>query len=118
MGYPGNGSYPLLKTVKEQFHQLLVAPAPPPPVAAKFQQAYPNPFSRTVTIPFVTYLPGEVKVEVYNVLGQRIAILQRGYLPAGTYSLHWSGFGHPSGTYVCSLTLGIQRIATKIVLLH
>ncbi len=121
MGYPGNGTYPLLKTVKQQFSKFLakpLPPTPPPPIAAKFQQPYPNPFSRSVTIPLVINVAGDVDVEVYNVLGQRVATLYSGYIQAGTHDLSWSGFGHASGVYICTLMMGRLRASTKIVLIE
>ena len=53
--------------------------------------AYPNPFNASATVAFSLPLEARVKIEVYNVLGQRIATLHNGILSAGFHSELWNG---------------------------
>ena len=49
----------------------------------------------TLTIP----VSGEMQVDVYNLLGQSVAILTSGYKDAGTYNLTWDATDAASGMY-------------------
>ncbi len=42
---------------------------------------------------------GEMQVDVYNLLGQSVAILTSGYKDAGTYNLTWDASDAASGMY-------------------
>ena len=69
---------------------------------------YPNPFNPTTTIPFALPTESKVKVEIFNLLGQRVAILEDGILQAGNYKALWDGCsasGVPvaSGVYIMNL---------------
>ncbi|MDP7465883.1 MAG: hypothetical protein QF795_06190, partial [Candidatus Marinimicrobia bacterium] len=61
------------------------------PLAASFSlsDAYPNPFNPTTTMTLTIPVSGKITVDVYNLLGQSIAILSSGYKDAGTYNLTW-----------------------------
>ena len=49
----------------------------------------------TLTMP----VSGEMQVDVYNLLGQSVAILTSGYKDAGTYNLTWDASDVSSGMY-------------------
>ncbi len=54
-------------------------------------QNYPNPFNSNTKIAFDIYKPGNVKITVYNVLGQKIRTLFNGYQPTGPNHVEWDG---------------------------
>jgi hypothetical protein len=61
-------------------------------------QNYPNPFNPTTTIPFGVPTQSDVRIEVYNILGQSIVkLIDRQFAP-GYYSVAWDGHA-PSGVY-------------------
>ena len=64
---------------------------------------YPNPFRRETAVPFSLARSGPVVVEVFNLLGQRVATLVDEVPPAGRYVVRWVADGHPSGLYVVRL---------------
>jgi len=70
-------------------------------VPSKFvlHQNYPNPFNPETTIlceiPKMSY----VKINVYNINGTLVEVIQEGRLDAGTYSFTWNAADKPSGTY-------------------
>ena len=51
---------------------------------------YPNPFNGVTTINFATKKPGPVKITVYNLIGQEIAVLINQELPVGIHQVQWS----------------------------
>ncbi len=61
-------------------------------------QNYPNPFNGMTTIRFGLPEASSVALEVYNVLGQKVANLQKKELPAGFHHHIWHA-GVPSGLY-------------------
>ncbi len=74
-------------------------------------QNYPNPFNPVTTIKFNIARPVEVKLEIYNAVGQLIRKTDYGYLPSGTYKYKWDGKTEmgkkvASGTYIYRMTAG------------
>ena len=68
-----------------------VAGAPTVPADYALNQNYPNPFNPGTTISFAIPAVSTVRLTVYNVLGQEIATLKNGVLPAGRFDAQWSG---------------------------
>ncbi|MBL1214337.1 MAG: T9SS type A sorting domain-containing protein [Ignavibacteriae bacterium] len=83
----------------------------------KLEQNYPNPFNPTTNINFSIADEGEVKLEIYNMLGEKISTLVNQYLSAGNYSADWSSAGLPSGTYIYRLTANDYSQSRKMILL-
>jgi len=54
-------------------------------------QNYPNPFNPTTTIEYHLPLDSQVKIEIYNILGQRVKILVDQREKAGKYKIVWDG---------------------------
>jgi flagellar hook assembly protein FlgD len=80
-------------------------------------QNYPNPFNPTTAIEFALPHKSNVKLTVYNLLGQEIVTLVNGELPAGNHTVLWnahdtSGREVSSGIYFYRLTAG-NFVATK-----
>lgn len=78
---------------------------------------YPNPFNPATEIGFVLPKATHVKLEVYNVLGQKIATLIDGPMQAGAQSITWNGAGIASGVYYYRLTAGELYQTRKMLLL-
>jgi hypothetical protein len=80
------------------------------------EQNYPNPFNPTTHL--ALSLPGRemAKVEVYDILGRKVATLLNEVKEAGTYSLTWNAADLPSGMYYCRMSAG-SFTATKTMLL-
>jgi hypothetical protein len=54
-------------------------------------QNYPNPFNPETNIEFLLRESGPVKIEIYNLLGQKVRILMDQYLEKGQRSVKWDG---------------------------
>ncbi|MBC7186173.1 MAG: T9SS type A sorting domain-containing protein, partial [Calditrichaeota bacterium] len=69
-------------------------------------QNYPNPFNPTTTFRLALPKKAEVKVTVYNMLGQRVAELFHGQLPAGVHTFSFDGRNCASGVYFYRVEAG------------
>jgi len=70
---------------------------------------YPNPFNPSTTISFANTVPAPVRLEIFNLRGQRVSKLVDDLLPAGNHKVVWNGMddkGSPvaSGVYMYRLT--------------
>ncbi len=54
-------------------------------------QNYPNPFNPETILKYQLPKTSEVRLEIYNILGQRVAVLVDEQQPAGYYSVKWHG---------------------------
>jgi hypothetical protein len=54
-------------------------------------QNYPNPFNLETTISYNLSRQGYAKIEVFNLLGQRVRTLVDKDMPAGSYTISWDG---------------------------
>ncbi len=102
-------------------------------VSYQLSQNYPNPFNSTTTIYYS--VAGEehgsiegppvvhVKMEIFNVLGQRVKTLVDENIPEGEYLVRWDGTnqqGTPlaSGVYILRMTAGGKNWIRKMVLIR
>jgi len=59
----------------------------------------------------------EVKLEVYNIRGERVLVLVNGRQKAGHKKITWDAKGFASGIYLCRLQAGKRIMVKKMVLL-
>lgn len=79
---------------------------------------YPNPFNPSTTIKFVMPQRSEVTLEVFNVLGQLVAIKTLGERQAGEHSIAFDASNLASGLYNYRLTMASTKatVAGKMML--
>lgn len=80
-------------------------------------QNYPNPFNASTTISFFLPRPGDVTLEIFNSLGQRVAKLIDGHLPGGEHRFIFNGAELSSGAYYFRLAAGGLRQTGKMLLM-
>ncbi len=93
------------------------------PLVFQLQQNYPNPFNAATLISFTLPQPETVSLSVYNIAGQRVALIKSGLLAAGAHQVNWiardeSGADLPSGAYYYVLKAGAFLSKKKMVLLR
>jgi hypothetical protein len=69
-------------------------------------QNYPNPFNPQTTIAYGLPRAAQVKLTVFNRLGQQVATLAEGWQNAGRHSVTWHSKGYASGAYFLTLRAG------------
>ncbi len=67
-------------------------------------QNYPNPFNPMTTIEYSLPRAGHVTLEIFNVLGQRIATPVDRYTSAGSFAVQFDASPYPSGVYFYRLS--------------
>lgn len=69
------------------------------PGSVRLHQNFPNPFNGQTTVTYELPTAGHVDVQVSDLLGRRIQVLQSEFQPAGIHTLHWDATTVASGTY-------------------
>lgn len=92
------------------------------PEQFKLLSAYPNPFNSSVNIPYALPESGEVRLRIYNMLGQEVYKTTARHNLPGYYNLHWNGksaYGNilTSGIYFILLEHGRKLETSKILFL-
>lgn len=87
------------------------------PASYKLLQNYPNPFNPVTAISYQIKTAGDVRLDVYNALGQRVQALVDRPQSAGTYTVEFNGTSLPSGIYFYKLTSGTFSTVRKMVLM-
>jgi serine-aspartate repeat-containing protein C/D/E len=92
------------------------------PEQFKLYPNYPNPFNPATTIRFDLPEAGQVRLSVYNLLGQEVAVLADGKRSAGQYDVRWDGLDArhlpaPSGIYLVRIKAGSYVGKGKLLLL-
>jgi Bacterial Ig-like domain len=78
-------------------------------------QNFPNPFNPVTTIRFSVPETSPVKLEVFDLLGRRIALLADGVRERGWHEVRWDAAKRPSGQYFYRLIVG-QTALTRPML--
>ncbi len=87
------------------------------PTEYSLSQNYPNPFNPTTTIRYAIPEQSLVRLEIYNLLGQRVATLVDENQNTAFYQTQWNAIGVPSGMYFYRLQAGPFVEAKKLLLL-
>jgi hypothetical protein len=86
------------------------------PSVYELGQNYPNPFNPATVITFALPEASPVRLSVYNMLGQEVAVLVNGYVEAGRHEARFDASRFPSGVYIYSITAGSFQATRMMVL--
>lgn len=86
-------------------------------------QNYPNPFNPTTTIEYDLPVNGNVKIEIYDLLGSKVKTLLKNYEYSGKHKIEWNGKSDTgqkvsSGIYLYNLSFNNQNLYRKAILLN
>ncbi len=78
---------------------------------------YPNPFNSSTTIKLNLPEAGHIRVDIFNMLGQKIETLYEGNMSAGDNEIVWNGDKSTSGVYFYRVTSGDRTATRKMLML-
>ena len=93
------------------------------PEKTQLQPNAPNPFNSETVLSYFLLEPGPARLELFSMIGQRVAVLRQGHQQAGYHRLRWNGRddgGRPlaSGIYLYRLVTDEGILTRKLVLLR
>lgn len=106
--------------MRARFRTPLVTSAEDPlelPSGVTLAQNYPNPFNPATSITWTQPASAPVRLSVYNLLGQKVAMPVDGLRPAGEHEVRLDASGWASGVYVYTLETGAHIATRRMVLL-
>lgn len=86
------------------------------PGSFRLYQNYPNPFNPSTEILFDLPESGNLKLDVFDMLGQEVAVLADEYKTAGSYRISFDASHLASGTYFFRLRSGSFSAVKKMIL--
>ncbi|MBD3232138.1 MAG: T9SS type A sorting domain-containing protein [candidate division Zixibacteria bacterium] len=78
--------------------------------------SYPNPFNAQNQISYTVPASGHVNLEIYNLVGQKVATLIDGNQEAGYHTINWDASGYASGVYFYRLSADEEIVTRRITL--
>lgn len=87
------------------------------PQQVQLGRNYPNPFNPSTRIKYSIPKSAEVQLQVYNMLGRKVATLVDGTKPAGSYQVNFNAKNLASGVYIYRLKTGKQIMTRKMTLI-
>jgi len=103
-----NGSFEYSKTIKIDLGT---------PEKFELSQNYPNPFNPTTTISFSLPESGNVKLTLYNLIGQVLGTIVNEYKESGIHTINFDGSELNSGIYIYKLQAGSFVETKKMILM-
>jgi hypothetical protein len=88
------------------------------PEAVKLLPNYPNPFTQRTTLEYTLPEAVPVRLQVYDILGRRVATLADERQTAGFHTVTWTPRGLASGVYILRMQAGDQRFTRKLTLVR
>ncbi len=86
------------------------------PTEYELSQNYPNPFNPSTTIRFSLPKQTQLKINLYNMLGELLETIAEGIYEAGYYKVTFNAMNLPSGAYIYRLE-GSEFVETRKMLL-
>jgi photosystem II stability/assembly factor-like uncharacterized protein len=87
------------------------------PAGFSLKQNYPNPFNPSTTIEYSIPEGGNVRLVVYNSLGEEVAVMKNNFEESGSYKINFDASNLSSGIYYYQLNSGEFSSIKKMIIL-
>lgn len=87
------------------------------PANFRLEQNYPNPFNPITNITFALESDDQIKLSVFNSLGQALVSICSGYFEKGYYTYQFDASDYSSGIYFYQLTTSLSHYTQKMTLI-
>ena len=87
------------------------------PSATILHQNFPNPFNSFTIIKYQIQDEGNVKISLYNILGEKLKIISNEYKSTGTHSIIFNSDYLSSGVYIYTLEINNKTLTKKLTIL-
>ena len=87
------------------------------PAEFSLKQNYPNPFNPSTKIGFTLPSESNVKISIYNLIGQKVAEVVNSKFTAGNHSIDFNGSNLSSGIYLYKIEAGSFSSVKKMQLI-
>ncbi|HKJ44316.1 MAG TPA: T9SS type A sorting domain-containing protein [Balneolales bacterium] len=112
--YTTSDHYPVWARFKFDLLSSVNETQPNIPDKTYLSQNYPNPFNPTTNIQFTLNVSQAVSLDVYNLLGQKVAaLIDHKHMSSGEHTVTFNASGLPSGIYFYRLELASGKNLTK-----
>jgi hypothetical protein len=111
----GNALIDFIQFVRKQVTS--VDERPEIPNGFNLSQNYPNPFNPMTKINFDLGQASNVKLNIYDILGRRVATLVDQFMNTGAYTVNFDASRLASGVYFYSIEAGDFKMNKKMILL-
>ena len=88
------------------------------PATTTLNPSYPNPFNSETVLSYTLPTASDIRLEVFTLSGQRVAVLHEGLQAAGYHTIAMDASDLASGVYLYRLTTPEGRFAQKFTLLR
>lgn len=82
------------------------------------EQNYPNPFNASTLIEFSLPKATEIKLSLFNILGQKVIDIIEGPMPAGIHQIKFEATDLPSGIYFYKIVSPLFNSSRKMILMR
>ena len=113
----GAGSMEIPSAVRRIDVRCSPSGSPLVPLSYELQQNYPNPFNPQTVIRYALPVAGQVRLKVFNILGEAVAMLSDGLQGPGERSVTFDASNLPSGIYIYRLEAGSFVSSRKMIVL-
>jgi len=87
------------------------------PQTSQLEQNYPNPFNPSTNIQYNISESGKIKLAIYNLLGEEVALLVNGIVEVGFYEATFDATKLPGGIYFYKLQANGYTQTKKMILM-
>ncbi len=78
---------------------------------------YPNPFNPVTYLNFYLKHSSSVQIDIFNSRGQRVQVIQKGYMPAGIHKIIFDANGWSGGVYLYRISTRFHSVSGRVILL-